>query len=63
MLGSLGGIAIGTLIGGALASQFGLLSAFWFAFGGSLIALAFLWKPMDHVAHAAEVADPSPTVG
>lgn len=58
MLGSLGGIAIGTLIGGALAAQFGLLSAFWFAFAGSLVALAFLWKPMDQVAHAAEGADP-----
>ncbi len=63
MLGSLGGIAIGTLIGGALAAQFGLLSAFWFAFIGSLIALGFLWKPMAYVAHAADVADPSPTAG
>lgn len=61
MLGSLGGLAIGTLIGGALAAQFGLLSAFWFAFAGSLIALGFLWKPMAYVAHAAEVADPDPT--
>jgi len=63
MLGSLGGIAIGTLIGGAMAAQFGLLSAFWFAFAGSLVALAFLWKPMAYVAHAAEVADPSPAAG
>ncbi len=54
MLGSLGGIALGTLIGGAMATQFGLLSAFWFAFAGSLVALAFLWKPMAYVAHAAE---------
>ncbi len=54
MLGSLGGIAIGTLIGGWLAQSFGLLSAFWFAFGGSLVALVFLWMPMAYVAHAAE---------
>lgn len=63
MLGSLGGIAIGTLIGGALAAQFGLLSAFWFAFFGSLVALAFLWKPMAYVAHAAEATDPKPAAG
>ncbi len=54
MLGSLGGIAIGTLIGGWLAQSFGLLTAFWFAFGGSLVALIFLWVPMASVAHAAE---------
>ncbi|MGB7448534.1 MAG: MFS transporter [Ornithinimicrobium sp.] len=54
MLGSLGGLAIGTLIGGWVAGQWGVLSAFWFAFGGSLVALAFLWGPMSQVAHAAE---------
>lgn len=60
MLGSLGGIAVGTLIGGSMAAQFGLLSAFWFAFAGSLVALAFLWKPMTYVAHAAE-STPQPS--
>jgi len=55
LLGSLGGIAIGTLIGGAVAAQWGLLAAFWFAFAGSLAALVWLWGPMRYVAHAAEV--------
>ncbi|MGB3827817.1 MAG: MFS transporter [Ornithinimicrobium sp.] len=61
MLGSLGGIAIGTVIGGWLAQSFGLLSAFWFAFGGSLVALVFLWGPMAYVAHAAEEPPGSPS--
>ncbi len=60
MLGSLGGIAIGTLIGGWLAQSFGLLAAFWFAFGGSLVALMFLWLPMAYVAHAAEEPGEAP---
>ncbi|MGC1207706.1 MAG: MFS transporter [Ornithinimicrobium sp.] len=61
MLGSLGGIAVGTLIGGWMAQSFGLLSAFWFAFGGSLVALLFLWGPMVYVAHAAEEPDEAPS--
>ncbi|MGB3258677.1 MAG: MFS transporter [Ornithinimicrobium sp.] len=61
MLGSLGGIAVGTLIGGWLAQSFGLLSAFWFAFGGSLVALIFLWMPMAYVAHAAEEPAAAPS--
>lgn len=55
LLGSLGGISIGTLIGGVVAGRWGLLAAFWFAFAGSLVALIWLWGPMRYVAHAAEV--------
>ncbi|MGB5952143.1 MAG: MFS transporter [Ornithinimicrobium sp.] len=54
LLGSHGGLAIGTLLGGVIAGAFGLLAAFWFAFAGSLIALAFLWRPMAQVARAVE---------
>ncbi|MGB3686907.1 MAG: MFS transporter [Ornithinimicrobium sp.] len=54
LLGSHGGLAVGTLIGGLIAGAFGLLAGFWFAFAGSLIALAFLWRPMAQVARAAE---------
>lgn len=54
LLGSHGGLAIGTLLGGVVAGAFGLLAAFWFAFTASLVALAYLWKPMAQVAHAAE---------
>lgn len=54
LFGSVGGMAAGTLLGGLVAGQWGVLAAFWFAFAGSLVALAFLWGPMRHVALAAE---------
>ena len=54
MLGSLGGIAIGTLVGGVLAERFGLLAPFWFAFGGSAVATAGMWRSFPLIAHAAE---------
>jgi MFS family permease len=54
LLGSVGGIALGTLIGGAVASRWGVLAAFRFAFAGSLLVLLWLWGPMRHVARAAE---------
>ena len=54
MLGGVGGIALGTLIGGVVATRWGVLAAFWFAFAGSLVVLLWLWGPMRHVALAAE---------
>jgi MFS family permease len=54
LLGSVGGIALGTLIGGLVAARWGVLAAFWFAFAGSLVVLVWLWGPMRNVALAAE---------
>ena len=55
MLGSIGALAVGTLIGGALAQQFGILAPFWFAFAGSAVTTALVWRSLTNVAHAAEV--------
>jgi predicted MFS family arabinose efflux permease len=66
MLGSIGAIAIGTVIGGAIAQRWGILAPFWFAAVGSAITTALIWRALTYVAHAAEVdddesPDPPPT--
>lgn len=58
LLASLGGIAAGTPIGGWVAQQWGITAALWFAFGGSLVLTALLWRSLTYVAHAAEEPQP-----
>jgi predicted MFS family arabinose efflux permease len=60
MLGSIGAIAIGTLIGGGLAQRWGILAPFWFAFVGSAITTALIWRSLTYVAHAADIPDDDP---
>jgi MFS family permease len=40
----MGGIVIGTPIGGLLARQFGITAPFWFGFFGSALLVAILWR-------------------
>ena len=47
----LGGLVIGTPIGGALASTFGITAPFWFGFVGSAILVVLLWRQFGHIAH------------
>jgi predicted MFS family arabinose efflux permease len=49
-----GGIVIGTPIGGLLASQFGITTPFWFGFFGSAALVAILWRQFDHIVHSSE---------
>ena len=58
MLGLLGGLVIGSLIGGALAQRFGITAPFWFAFVGSAILVAAMWRTLDDIAHAPAAEDP-----
>ena len=51
-----GGIVIGTPIGGLLASAFGLTAPFWFGFIGSALLVAVLWRQFDHIVHAGDTA-------
>jgi predicted MFS family arabinose efflux permease len=55
MLGSLGAIAVGTLLGGALAGLWGVTAPFWFAFAGSAVLTAVMWRAFLLIAHSAEV--------
>ena len=47
-----GGIVIGTPLGGLLASGFGITAPFWFGFAGSALLVAILWRQFEHIAHA-----------
>ena len=46
------GLLVGQLLGGLLAERFGPAAPFWFAFAGSGVTLALVWRQLDHIAHA-----------
>ena len=59
-IGVFGGILAGQGIGGVVARIWGVTAPFWFAFVGSALILALIWRQLGHVAHARAVApDPS----
>jgi MFS family permease len=49
-----GGLVIGTPLGGLLASAYGITAPFWFGFIGSAILVAVLWRRFDNIAHAGD---------
>ncbi|MGZ6329258.1 MAG: MFS transporter [Candidatus Limnocylindrales bacterium] len=46
-----GGLVIGTPLGGLLASAFGITAPFWFAFVGSALLVTLLWRQFEHITH------------
>jgi MFS family permease len=58
-----GGLVIGTPLGGLLAKTFGITAPFWFAFVGSAVLVAILWRQFDHIAHASATDPVSDAVG
>ena len=56
MIGVFGGIVVGQAIGGVVARAWGVTGPFWFAFVGSAVILALIWRQLGHVAHADEEA-------
>ncbi|HTW11235.1 MAG TPA: MFS transporter [Solirubrobacteraceae bacterium] len=54
LTGVVGGIVIGSALGGVVASVWGVTAPFWFAFGGSAIILALIWRSLLNIAHADE---------
>jgi MFS family permease len=61
MVGVFGGLVIGQFLGGLLAQTWGLTAPWWFAFAGSAITLALVWRPISHIAAAPPVLDASET--
>ncbi len=57
MIGVTGGMVVGSLLGGLVASRWGVTAPFWFAFVGSAIFLVLIWRQLVHVAHADEELD------
>jgi predicted MFS family arabinose efflux permease len=51
----IGGLVIGTPIGGLLARTFGITAPFWFGFAGSALLVALLWREFAHIAHSGDV--------
>ncbi len=49
-----GGIVIGTPIGGLLARNYGITAPFWFGFIGSALLVAVLWRRFDLIVHAGQ---------
>ena len=47
----MGGLVIGSLIGGVLATHFGLLAPYWFGFFGCAIMLVAIWGRLGDIAH------------
>ena len=47
-----GGLVVGTPLGGLLARTFGITAPFWFGFVGSAVLVAILWRQFDHIVHA-----------
>jgi MFS family permease len=50
LLASVGGAALGSLLGGVLAQQFGLVAPFATAFVGMVVMTAAAWRPLRHVS-------------
>jgi MFS family permease len=49
-LAAVGGAALGALLGGVLAQNFGLVAPFLFAFVGMVVTTAVAWRPLRHVS-------------
>ena len=49
-----GGMVIGTPLGGLIASSYGITAPFWFAFVGSVLLVVLLWREFGHIAHAED---------
>jgi predicted MFS family arabinose efflux permease len=54
-VGTFGGLVVGAAIGGLIAQQWGVAAPFWFAFVGSAVFLAVMWRQLSHIAHADPV--------
>jgi predicted MFS family arabinose efflux permease len=56
----MGGIVIGTPIGGILATVYGITAPFWFGFFGSALLVAILWRRFDDIVHAGDEQEHHP---
>lgn len=54
MICVMGGMLVGSLIGGLIAGVWGLTAPWWFAFVGSGLTLALVWRSLAQIAHADE---------
>lgn len=58
LVGSYGGLVVGSGLGGLLAQHWGVTAPFWFAFAGSAVFVVLIWRQLSHIAHADEAPAP-----
>ena len=58
-----GGLVVGTPIGGVLAAVYGITAPFWFAFVGSAVLVLVMWREFEHIAHAGDARSVEPESG
>ena len=51
MVGTYGGLVLGSGIGGVLAQHYGITAPFWFAFIGSALFVVVIWRQLSHISH------------
>ncbi|HEX9642959.1 MAG TPA: MFS transporter [Acidimicrobiia bacterium] len=56
MLGLQGGLVVGAALGGLIAGAWGLTGPFWFAFVGSVLILAAIWRELGHIGSLSAAA-------
>jgi MFS family permease len=56
LTGVVGGLVIGSALGGLFASVWGITAPFWFGFAGSALILVVIWRSLLDIAHADEDA-------
>lgn len=56
MICVMGGMLLGSFLGGLIAQVGGIVAPWWFAFVGSGLTLALVWRALGHIAHADEQA-------
>lgn len=57
MVGVFGGLVIGQFLGGIIAQTWGPTGPWWFAFAGSAVTLAVVWRSISHIAAAKPALD------
>lgn len=58
VIGSFGGLVLGSVVGGPLAQHWGVTAPFWFAAAGSAVFVVAIWHQLRHIA----LAESSPVV-
>ena len=55
LMGVFGGLVAGAALGGVIAGRWGVTGPFWFAFVGSGVILALIWRELEHITHTEAV--------
>ena len=63
LVGVFGSLVVGAALGGVLAGLWGITAPFWFAFVGSALILAGIWRQLEQIAHIELDQDDHPAEG